>query len=246
MEEYQILKKAPIVEALVDIRVKLLSEMDVKKIDFIYESIREQYPEKQEQSISEFRVETKAGEEPIKSFATKINGYRYISSDKKQIFQARVDGFTFSRLHPYIRWEELRNEAHRLWLLYKDITSPVLITRVALRYINNLNIPIPIRDFSEYLTAPPIVPEGLPQGVSSYLTRVVILEPSIGAHAIITQALEQIVSEVVPIILDIDVFKLRPEGIEEKDAWNIIENLRHFKNQIFFKSITNKSMEMFK
>ena len=156
-----------------------------------------------------------------------------------------MDGFTFSRLHPYIKWEELRNEAHRLWLLYKDITCPDSITRVALRYINNLNIPLPIRDFDAYLTAPPIVPEGLPQGVSSFLTRVVIHEPSIGANAIITQALEQVVGEVAPVILDIDVFKLRPEGIEEKDAWDTLEKLRHFKNKIFFKSITNKLKEMF-
>ena len=245
MEGYQVLKKAPITEALIDIRVKLPPELDVKNIDSIYESIKKEYPEKQEQRISQVRFELKAGEDLLKPVNSKIHGYRYISSDKKQILQARLDGFTFSRLHPYIKWEELRNEAHRLWLLYKDITCPDSITRVALRYINNLNIPLPIRDFDDYLTAPPIVPEGLPQGVSSFLTRVVIHEPSIGANAIITQALEQVVGEVAPVILDIDVFKLRPEGIEEKDAWDTLEKLRHFKNKIFFKSITNKLKEMF-
>lgn len=244
MEEYQILKNAPITEALIDLRVKLPSKLDVKEIDLIYESIKERYPEKQEQRISEFRIETKPAEELVKS-VSKINGYRYISFDKKQILQARLDGFTFSRLHPYIKWEDLSNEAHRLWLLYKDVTSPDLITRVALRYINKFNIPIPIRDFSDYLTAPPTVPEGLPQGVSSFLTRIAIYEPSIDAHAIITQLLEQIVNEAAPIILDIDVFKVRPEGLEERDAWNIIEKLRHFKNQIFFKSITKKLKEMY-
>ncbi|VAW13401.1 hypothetical protein MNBD_BACTEROID05-832, partial [hydrothermal vent metagenome] len=39
------------------------------------------------------------------------------------------------------------------------------------------------------------VPPELPQVVSSFLTRVVIHEPSIGANAIITQALEQIVTD---------------------------------------------------
>jgi uncharacterized protein (TIGR04255 family) len=136
-------------------------------------------------------------------------------------------------------------EAQRLWLLYKEITRPDLITRIALRYINNLNIPLPMRDFSDYLTAPPVVPEGLPQGVSSFLTRIVIHAPSIGANAIITQALEPVVGEVAPVILDVDVFKLRPEGIEEIEAWDTIEKLRYFKNQVFFKSITNKLKEMY-
>ncbi len=245
LEEYPVLKNAPITEALIDIRVKLPSELDVKNIDSIYESIKNQYPETERRKISKVKFEPKA-EEIVKSSRPEINGYRYISFDKKQIVQARLDGFTFSRLHPYIKWEELRDEAHKLWKLYKDITSPESITRVALRYINNLNIPMPIKDFGDYLTSPPAVPEGLPQGVGSFLTRIVIHEPSIGANAIITQALEQIVTDVAPIILDIDVFKAQTRGIEEKDAWEIIERLRHFKNKIFFNSITNSLKEMYK
>lgn len=244
MAEYQILRKAPITEALIDIRVKLSPDMDMRQIDSIYESIKNEYPKKQEQRISQVHVEQKPGEDIVKS-STKINGYRYISSDGKRIVQGRLDGFTFSRLHPYITWEDLRSEAYRLWLLYGKVTSPYLMTRVALRYINNLNIPMPIRDFSEFLTAPPPVPEGLPQGVSSFLTRVFIHEPAIGANAIITQALEQVITNVVPIILDIDVFKLQSEGIEEKEAWDTIEKLRHFKNQIFFNSITDKLKEIY-
>ena len=245
LEDYPILKKAPITEALIDIRVKLPSDFDVKNINAIYESIKNQYPGTHEQKISEVKFEPKA-KDIVKSSKPEINGYRYVSSDKKQIVQARLDGFTFSRLHPYINWEELRDEAYRLWQLYKDITSPESITRVAVRYINNLNIPMPIRDFSDYLTAPPTVPEGLPQGVTSFLTRIVIHEPSSGANAIITQVLEQIVTDKAPIILDIDVFRLQPKGVEEKDAWEIIENLRHFKNRIFFKSITKNLREMYK
>ncbi len=245
LEDYPILKKAPITEALIDIRVKLPSDFDVKNISSIYESIKNQYPETQERKISKVKFEPKA-EEIVKSSRPEIDGYRYFSTDKKQIVQARLDGFTFSRLHPYIKWEELRDEAHRLWQLYKNITCPESITRVAVRYINNLNIPMPIRDFSDYLTAPPTVSEGLPQVVSSFLTRVVIHESSVGANAIITQALEQIVTDVAPIILDIDVFKLEPRGIEEKDAWEIIEKLRHLKNKVFFSSITDNLKEMYK
>lgn len=245
MTEYPILTNAPITEALIDIRVKLSTEFGAQSIDSIHETIKSQYPEKQEQKISEVKLEPKT-EEIVKPIKAKIDGYRYISSDKKQIVQTRLDGFTFSRLHPYFKWEELRNEAYRLWKLYKAITTPELITRVAVRYINNLNIPMPIKDFGDYLTAPPTVPDSLPQGVGSFLTRIVIHEPSIGANAIITQALEQIAVEKAPIILDIDVFKLQPKGIEEKDAWETLEKFRHFKNKIFFNSITNNLKEMYK
>lgn len=251
MEAYPVpvLKNAPITEALIDIRVKLPSTTDVKSIDFLFEKIKSQYPVRQEQRVSEFSFEMKPDEDPIKASKLRINGYRYVSADQRQIVQARLDGFTMSRLHPYAEWKDLRDEAKKLWQFYKEITKPEAITRVALRYINNLNMPFPINDFDEYLTAPPMVPKELPQGISSFLTRVVVTEPTLGINAIITQALELVppMPEMsrLPVILDIDVFKQDPKGMEETDAWNTIEQLRHFKNKIFDKSITSKLKETY-
>jgi uncharacterized protein (TIGR04255 family) len=157
-------------------------------------------------------------------------------------------GFTFSRLKPYISWQQLRDEARRIWDYYKEVTSAELITRVALRYINNLNIPVPEHElkFHDYLTAPPAVPDGIPQAISEFVTRVVVPVPSLNANAIITQALEPISKpKFLPLILDIDVFRFNPDGIEE-DPWKILESLRVFKNKIFFNSITNTLEEMYK
>lgn len=249
LEGYPRLTKAPIKEALIDIRVKLSNDFDVKKIDSVYEKIKETYPDKQEQTVSQVQFQKQPDKESFKSF-TKINGYRYISISKDKIFQARLAGFTFNRLPPYTNWEELRNEARRLWLLYREVTSPEIITRVALRYINNLNIPMPIIDFGDYLAAPPVLPEGLPQGLNSFLIRLNIHVPELEANAIITQALEPMPVEPtkIPVILDIDVFKEKTEGtgIEEGEAWDLLEKMRHFKNEVFFKFITGKLKEIYK
>lgn len=252
LEEYlmPVLKNAPITEALIDIRVKLPSTIDAKSIDFIFEQIKSRYPVRQEHRVSEFSFELKPDEHPLKASPQRVNGYRYISADKTQIVQARLDGFTMSRLHPYTEWKDLRDETQELWRYYKKIAKPDAITRVALRYINNLNIPLPINDFADYLTAPPIVPNGLPQGISSFLTRVIVPEPHLGANAMITQAFEPVAPEIkithLPIILDIDVSKYDSQGIDEKDAWDTIEQLRHLKNKIFDKSITDKLKETYK
>jgi uncharacterized protein (TIGR04255 family) len=245
MAKYTHLEKAPITEALIDIRVKIREDLTVEQLESIYNSISGQYPDKKARHKWEGKFEFKKGEPLVSSGTETIDGYFFTSTDQKQIFQARLDGFTFSRLQPYETWENLRDEAHKLWQKYREVTSPE-ITRVALRYINKMEIPLSSKDFSEYLTASPIVPEGLPQGVSSFLTRVVIHEPEIDASAIITQALEQVINpNSIPIILDIDVFRQKSEGISEEDAWKILEKLRHFKNKIFFESITEKTKEIF-
>lgn len=248
MAEYSLLRKAPITEALIDIRIKMKEGFDVERFQYLSDAICGQYPDKKARHRWEGRFEFKKGEGPVSSGAETIDGYIFTSSDGKQVFQSRVDGFTFNRLKPYDKWESFRDEARRLWQLYSNLVEPDIV-RVAVRYINKFNIPLfpqPLRDFNEYLTAAPIVPEGLPQGVSSFLSRVVIHDTETDADAIITQAFEQIVDpRFIPIILDIDVFKQR-ELISEEEAWQILEKLRHLKNSIFFKSITEKTKELFK
>ncbi len=245
MAEYPIIKYAPITEALIDIRVKIKEGLGIEQLEAIHTLISEQYPEKKKQHRWESKFEFKEGESPISTTVDTAFGCIFSSVDGKQIFQARLDGFTFSRLKPYETWETFRDEAHKLWQIYKERTTPEII-RVAARYINRIEIPLPIEDFSEYLTAAPIVPEGLPQEVGSFFTRVVIHDREIDCAGIITQALEQgITPDILPIILDIDVFKQRTEGISEEEAWEILENLRHLKNKIFFSSITKKTEEIF-
>lgn len=245
MAKYAHLSRAPITEALIDIRIKLREDLTVDKLNDIYKSISSQYPDRREHRQFQSRFELKESE-PSQAVVEidKVDGYLCTSADKKQIVQLRLDGFTFSRLQPYENWERLRDEAKRLWKIYQESTSPE-ITRVALRYINKFDIPQPFKDFSDYLAAAPIVPRALPQGLSSFLTRLVISESSIDAIAIVTQALEQTVDpKFVPIILDIDVFRQTPAGMSEDEAWKLIEKLRDFKNKIFFESITEPLKEM--
>ena len=45
---------------------------------------------------------------------------------------------------------------------------------MALRYINRINIPLPFTDFKQYLRTTPEIARELPQGLSTFLMRLVI------------------------------------------------------------------------
>jgi uncharacterized protein (TIGR04255 family) len=243
--EFIHLSKAPIAEALLDIKIRVKDTFDVSQLQTLHDSIKTEYPDKKTQHELQNKIEMKKGEAPISTSIDKITGYIFGSSDKKQIFQAKMNGFTFNRLSPYETWESFRSEAFRLWQIYSKLLSPV-ITRVAVRYINKFSLPLPIRDFNEYLVAAPIVPEGLPQAVSSFLNRVVIPFPDIEASAIVTQIFEQLEDpSLLPLILDIDVSKMYSKGVSEEDAWQVLDKFRDIKNQIFFGSVTPKAKELF-
>lgn len=242
------LKNAPIREAILDIRVELPANSDSAKLLSVHPKIEKQYPKKQTQWKGQFEIQLSKSGTPIHptNIEKAINGYLYQSDNDKQLVQFRLDGFTFNRMAPYENWEKLRDEARTLWDLYVDTILPKSITRVALRYINHLAIPLPIREFDEYLTAPPSVPKTLPQGVNSFLTRIVINETQMRAAAIVTQALEKIIKpDIIPIILDIDVIKEAPFKTRDPEIWETFEKLRTFKNQIFFESVTEKTLELF-
>lgn len=243
MVEQRHLPRAPITEALVDIQVKLPPNVDVAKLKSMHGLISEKYPKHAELVRSHFTFVPQ--KKSAETTPVCVCGYKYTSADDKQVIQVRLDGFTFSRLRPYKTWESLRKEAYLLWGIYVKLFSPEIITRVALRYINRLEIPQPLRDFRDYLTAPPEVPQNLPQEISSFLTRIVIPEPSLNATAIITQALATTDQKIVPVILDIDVFKVAQFNTDGKEVWETIDKLRVLKNNIFFESITEKIVELY-
>ena len=95
-----------------------------------------------------------AGGAPGASATNTPIGKRLDSKDPPHVLQCRVNGFTFSRLSPYGRWEDLRFEAHRWWTSFRSAVHPGMVTRIAVRYINEIKLPLPIGDFSEFLTSP--------------------------------------------------------------------------------------------
>ena len=242
MAVYRHLKNAPITEALIDISVKPSSSVqNAQQLDELCAKLKDTYPDKKLQQ--QFKFEFFPGPPPQERKETRFVGYRLTSANGLQVIQASPDKITFSRLRPYQTWEQLREEAQRIWKIYTEIVKPELITRIATRFINSIEIPLPMRDFSDYLTAAPSIPEKLPQGISSFFTRVVLPDPTTGAVAIVTHALESVVTpKVVPIIIDIDVFIERIFENHEK-AWATIDMLHDMKNLIFFESVTDKALE---
>lgn len=238
------LEKAPITEAIIDLRVILPSNFDAQEFSKLSEEIAARYPKKEPRKLFTGSFGVQEGKPFIGPTEDKgIQGYFYKSEDERNIVQFRLDGFTSNRLHPYTKWESVISEAKNMWELYCSISKPELITRVAVRYINRLELPLPI-DFEHYLTAPPKIPDSLPQELSGFLTRMVISEAGITANII--QSLDRSTKpDHGVIILDIDVFEVKESGFDKEKVWPEFEQLRSFKNRIFFKSITEETARLY-
>jgi uncharacterized protein (TIGR04255 family) len=161
------LTNAPITEAIIDFRIEPEKEFPLDKLSELKNKIGGIYPKHEPRNLIESRFEIEPSQRQI-SQSTKekgLYGFFFKSEDEKTITQFRVNGFTFNRLKPYTSWDMIFSEAKRLWNFYVDIICPELVTRIAVRYINHMNLPLtaPVEGFSRYLTAPPPVPGDLPK-----------------------------------------------------------------------------------
>lgn len=180
-----------------------------------------------------------------------IIGRRLDSVDPPHVLQCRTTGFTFSRLSPYGEWRDLREAAKGWWDKFAEIVNPEVVTRVAVRYVNSIDLPVPVTDFGDYLVCPPRVPASLPQSISGFLSRIVMPDPENNCTTAITQALEGLPTlgggaPKVAILLDIDVF--RDTHIDRPslhEVWTSLDVLRDQKNRVFFEHLTEKAMELF-
>lgn len=235
--------KAPITEALIDIRVTLPNETtvaDLARVD-IGEEIG--YPHRRNRFAFEGQI---AFGDQVETATRQTHvGYDFWSSDERQIVQVRQDGFTFSRLAPYDCWETFRKEAHRLWEFYRAMAEPVNVTRIAVRYINRLDLPLPMGDFKDYLRTVPEVSPDLPQELNGYLMQLVIPQEDIGAFVLLNEALLPPSDPgTVSVLLDIDLFRELETSIEEEELWSLLDQFRVRKNKVFEACITERTREL--
>ncbi len=248
MNKYITFKSAPITEALLDIRVKLPQDLTIENIESFYEKVKDEFPDKKERKHFQAKIDFSSDELfSNEQISGKIDGYLFKSSLEKKVVQSRMDGFTFNKLKPYNDWNRFSSEARKLWNIYYEMFKPLKITRIALRYINRIDIPLPFKNFKEYILTIPEIACDLPQGLSNFFMQLNIPNIKINATAVINETMKEITKDnKLPFIFDIDVFQIKDYVNNDENIWKEFRKLHNFKNKIFFNSLTEKAKELFK
>lgn len=241
------LRNAPIVEAAVSIQVDLPAETTLDAAWSAHDRIREQYPLHGKQMSGTFQVQFVSSGEPAPATSSSEHiGYRFMSTDQRRVADFAKSAFTLHWLPPYTEWTDLRSEATRLWEIYKVCMKPKAVTRIDVRFINNLSIPATAKDICDFLVPGPIVPEGLPQAVRSYVSRIEIVDEPGQRLGVITQAFQGITKEGhLSVLLDIDAIYLGSLAPDDAEIWDAADKMRDFKNEMFFRSVTDQLLERY-
>jgi uncharacterized protein (TIGR04255 family) len=240
--------KAPITEAVIDFRVESRPEVKVKDLKKAVHGRKAAYP-KQEDIIlfeAQGKFQTRPGPSASANAQHKRLGFKFTSQDGKQVWESRINGFTFCRLAPYESWELFREEAKQLWTVYRNEFHPRKVTRVAVRYINRINIQAERVELKEYFRTSPEISPDLPQLLEGFFMQLRLPQADLQAQTLINQTIvEPSNTGAISVILDIDVFRHSDVPQEEQEIWNFFERLRVCKNVIFEACLTDKTRELF-
>lgn len=232
--------KAPIREAIFDIKIKQLENKSYKDFSIFKEIISPSY--ENERKLNIFEKTFKLESDKMSDSNSIFRGVICSNKNNNRQAQFRIDGFTLNYLAPYSDWEEFKNEAFDLWRIFSSVFENIQVERIALRYINRIEIPLNFNGFEEYLNYVPQIPEVLPKKVISFFSQIIVPCNDANYTSIITNTIETQTDEVIPYILDIDVYK---EIFDSNWDFKDFEYLREIKNSIFESSITDKTRLLF-
>ncbi len=235
--EHETFKNAPIAEALLDIRASVPGQTDLGSLDAFGSAVAARFKERRKRQVTEggFTI-SPTGELSQDEPTIQTAGYIYRNDARDKAVQARLDGFSFSKLKPYRGWDEFSREAKELWQIYLSVARPQRVSRLTLRYINRIEMPLPVQDFKDYVLTTLDIPEGVPQSVVTFFLEAVIPDDETKSFANVTSTFEQPQpgSSVIPYIFDIDAYQFVELDPSSEDIWRIFDEIRDYKNRIFF------------
>ena len=234
--------KPPIVEAVLEFRFQ--PELSKAQVSKAVKSFRG-FPVKEEEVRIEAKMEIGARKVDVQE---RFAGFKLSLSDRTRIVIARTESIAFAELAPYSGWENFSQYAQSSWKAWRKTLGPQKLTRLGLKYINRIDIPVPPSepvDAERYVTILPRVPDF--GGVDALYTMQV--RTSIPSHTLNVTINTSIVHSPVPnntsILLDIDLDRQQDVPQRKKLLWTTMASMRIVKNAVFKACVKDAARELF-
>jgi uncharacterized protein (TIGR04255 family) len=240
----------PIVEAVCEFRFAPGQAWNLTVPGLFYEKIKDSYPgEPQQQNL--IAAEVLAGQLPANpefALRSSLNKLLFQSANATRLVGIGPDTLSIHSLRPYQGWDEFKQNIDQAFQVYLDVVKPIGVTRIALRYINQIDIPSNEEiKLNDYFTVYPQLPEeGVPSRMSAFSTRLELIYPDTPIKLVLN------LSDAVPppgqivIILDLEIFQEWVEkSLHLQEALSNLYVLKQREGQAFENLITDRTRELF-
>jgi len=239
------LSRPPIREVIAEVKSE---PVELRQVTVLRDRLADRFP-----VAKAFRIASVALNLPDERRGTDVDpsggqqvGWRCESADGSEVALIRIDGVAYGRVADYAGWDAFVDRFVTLWSAYVDTVKPIEVRRIALRYVNDLRLPVGDQfHFERYLTTAPRAPAGLAPELGDFLVQMTLPGGADGLQAAVTQATDAAsrTATELPVILDIETSLDRPMPVDARLPARMIDalgTLRDLKNRVFFGLITEE------
>jgi uncharacterized protein (TIGR04255 family) len=173
--------------------------------------------------------------------------HRRSSDDQTQIMILWPSLFVFSQLAPYPGWDAFFERFSRDWTLWKKVVGYRKISRVGVRYINRIDIPIigNITHYEEVLKIYPEIPDELGP-VLAYGIQTQLPYPEINGRITINSAsVPSPLLNTSSFVFDQDIYTEINIPQTDDGLYKLLNQIHVKKNAVFEACITDRARELF-
>jgi uncharacterized protein (TIGR04255 family) len=240
-------KRPPITEAVIAVAFGVaIDSGDLDRANGNFERI---YPQYQHARNVDFQVimPHRPGSVPDTKIQKDEMGHRRSSDDQTEIVILWPTSLVFSQLAPYPGWDAFFGRFSRDWELWKKVVGYRKISRVGVRYINRIDIPITgnVIQYEEILNIYPHMPDAL-GSILAYGIQTQLPYPEIDGRITINSAsIPSPILNMSSFILDQDLSTENNISQTDEGLYKLLNQIHMKKNAVFETCITDRARELF-
>lgn len=245
-EQFPHLTKAPIVEAVIDIRITPKGSLDEAMVSSFLKKRLPGYPNQKNQNSKS--LEIAVGVEPHAPIIKNLGfvGTTASAASEPYIAQFNKEAFVFSRLAPYNEWKLFMAEALRLWGIYCELITPGEVQRIGVRFINKIDVLKSVIELSDYYENAPDSIKDTDWPIINYIHKDTYQPTPLHVINVIRTVKQRQDKTGVGLILDIDVIMNKKFNNDLGKVTDHLMNIKWLKNKTFFNSIKPNIIERYK
>lgn len=214
----------PLLEAVCEFKFQPNPNWNPAVPDLFYEKVQTQFQQREE-------INGSNGDEPAPSAKTKFR-----RADGSALLQVSPKLLAINQLRPYPTWPQFKKTLLEAYAIYRELAQPSGLTRLGLRYINQIEIPGTIIEIGRFL-------RGCPAGYHKLFLSTEFPFAAEGENlAMILAHAPHDEGEFLRFYLDLD-YGAFPITAEEIDA--ALERAHERIEQIFEASLTDETRHLF-
>ncbi len=248
----KVLRNAPAQETIYTIRAIAPVPTDLDRIRVpLVAALAGAFPSVEDFTAIQTTLQQPTSEAPVVSTEKRAMGYRFKSAGGGHVAHFMLDGLVVNWVRAeYEGYEKSIGALTRYWQIYQEHFQPIAVDHVALRYINQLQLPLDAKrglSFKDYIKNGPNLPAIKGLAFAGFQHYAALVKQPEGIRSRVMTATLSPVDGKLPLLLDYEAFMSLPDGARREPLalWAAFRHVHDWCETFFNKTLTERCRTLF-